>query len=273
MERRHGIAFRRDIPPPWRDRPDVLRGVGESLVDNLATLHAVDPASVGLGELGKPEGYVERQVNGWIERWYNALTPDVGAAEPFIGWLRQTIPASRRTALLHNDYKLDNTLLDADDPAKTVAVLDWDMCTRGEPLMDFGELLALWGEKDDGAEQLHGRMPTWHDGFLTRREAAERYARKSGADMSDLHWYVVFNYFRFAVILQQIYIRYVRGQTHGRALPGHGRGGERDRRTRPRPDRQRRHLATAQPARKRSRRRSLNSLRLKNSLTAARRRC
>ena len=213
MERRHGIAFRRDIPAPWRDRPDVLRGVGESLVDNLATLHAVDPASVGLGELGKPDGYIERQVYGWIERWHNALTDDVGAAEPFTGWLRQTIPTAKRTALLHNDYKLDNTLLDAENPAKTVAVLDWDMCTRGEPLMDFGELLALWGEKDDGASGLHGRMPTWRDGFMTRREAAERYAVKSGADVSDLHWYVVFNYFRFAVILQQIYIRYVRGQT------------------------------------------------------------
>ncbi len=214
MERRHGIAFRRDIPAPWRDRPDVLRGVGESLVDNLARLHAVDPASVGLGELGRPDGYIERQVYGWIERWHNALTPDVGAAEPFTGWLRQTVPTARRTALLHNDYKLDNTLLDPANPARTVAVLDWDMSTRGEPLMDFGELLCLWGEKGDGGESLHGRMPTWHAGFMTRREAAERYARTSGADVSDLHWYVVFNVFRFAVILQQIYIRFTRGQTH-----------------------------------------------------------
>ncbi|MDB5040021.1 MAG: Phosphotransferase family protein [Candidatus Eremiobacteraeota bacterium] len=214
MERRHGVAFRREIPQPWVDRADVLRGVGESLIDNLALLHSVDPASVGLGELGKPNGYVERQVNGWIERWHNALTPDVGPAEPFTGWLRQTIPAARRSALLHNDYKLDNTLLDAENPAKTIAVLDWDMCTRGEPLMDLGEILALWGEKGDRANGLHGRMPTWHEGFFSRREAAERYARKSGADLSDLHWYVVFNMFRFGVILQQIYIRYVRGQTH-----------------------------------------------------------
>jgi aminoglycoside phosphotransferase (APT) family kinase protein len=88
------------------------------------------------------------------------------------------------------------------------------MCTRGEPLMDLGEILALWGEKGDGANGLHGRMPTWHAGFFSRRDAAERYARKSGADLSDLHWYVVFNMFRFGVILQQIYIRYVRGQTH-----------------------------------------------------------
>ena len=224
MERRHGIAFRREIPAPWADRPDVLRGVGESLVDNLAALHAVDPAAVGLGELGKPEGYVERQVYGWIERWNNALTPDVGPAEPFTGWLRQTIPTSRRTALLHNDYKLDNTLLDAENPARTAAVLDWDMCTRGEPLMDVGEMLALWGERNDGGERLHGRMPTWNDGFLTRREAAERYARASGADLSDLHWYVVFNMFRYAVIVQQIYIRYVRGQTHDERFREMGAG-------------------------------------------------
>jgi aminoglycoside phosphotransferase (APT) family kinase protein len=216
MERRHGIVFRREIPAPWVDRPDVLRGVGESLIDNLAALHAVDPAEVGLGELGKPEGYVRRQVDGWIERWYNALTPDVGPAEPFVGWIRQTIPVARRTTLVHNDYKLDNTMLDADRPDRTVAVLDWDMCTRGEPLMDLGELLCLWGERADGAEGLHGRMPTWHAGFLTRREAAERYARASGADLSDLHWYVVFSMFRYAVILQQIYVRFVRGQTHDR---------------------------------------------------------
>ena len=221
MERRHGIAFRRDIPPPWVDRPDVLRGVGESLVDNLAALHAVDPASVGLDDLGKPDGYVERQVRGWIERWHNALTPDVGPAEPLTGWLRATTPAARRSTLLHNDYKLDNTLLDAENPARTVAVLDWDMCTRGEPLMDLGEILALWGEKGETAH-MHHQMPTWHDGFFSRREAAERYARTSGADLSDVHWYVVFNLFRFAVIIQQIYVRYVRGQTHDERFRGYG---------------------------------------------------
>jgi aminoglycoside phosphotransferase (APT) family kinase protein len=214
MERRHGIGLRARVPEPWAHRPDVLRGVGEALIDDLAALHAVDPESVGLGDLGKPEGYVERQLKGWIERWNNALTPDVGPAEPFVGWLRQTRPKQRRTALIHNDYKLDNTLRDAHDPRKTVAVLDWDMCTRGEPMMDIGYLLGLWAQKDDPDTLLHGRMPTWLDGFPTRREAAERYARKSGADVDDLHWYVVFSVFRYAVILQQIYIRYVRGQTH-----------------------------------------------------------
>jgi len=216
MERRHGIAFRQDVPEPWRERADVLRGVGETLVDNLVALHAVDPASVGLGDFGKPDGYVTRQVQGWIERWNEALTPDVGPGEPLVGWLRQNVPAPARTTLVHNDYKLDNTLLDAENPARTVAVLDWDMCTRGEPLMDLGYLLALWAEPRDVAANadLHGWMPTWRPGFPTRREAAERYATRSGADLSSLHWYVVFNVFRYAAILQQIYKRYVRGQTH-----------------------------------------------------------
>lgn len=222
MERRHGIGLRTTIPEPWSHRPDVLRGIGESLIDDLAALHAVDPESVALGDLGKPEGYVERQVFGWIERWHNALTPDVGPAEPFTGWIRQTRPHQRRTTIIHNDYKLDNTLRDRDDPSRTVAILDWDMCTRGEPMMDLGYLLGLWAQKDDAPGWLHGRMPTWLDGFPTRREAAERYARKSGADISDLHWYLVFSVFRYAVILQQIYIRYVRGQTHDERFAGFG---------------------------------------------------
>lgn len=214
MERRNGIAFRREIPARWMNRPDVLAGVGFSLIDNLATLHALDPASVGLDELGKPDGYIERQVRGWTERWHNALTPDVDDAQAFIAWLHAHIPHSRRTTIVHNDYKLDNTLLAADNPARTVAVLDWDMCTRGEPLMDLGYLLALWADPGEQAEHIHGRMPTWAPGFPTRREAIERYAKQSGADVGDLDWYVIFSVFRFAVILQQIYVRYVRGQTH-----------------------------------------------------------
>lgn len=213
MERRPGIAFRRDIPAPWADRPEVLREVGRALIETLAALHAVDPASVGLGDLGKPDGYVQRQLDGWIERWNNALTDDAAPAEPLVGWLRQNVPQARRTALVHNDYKLDNTLLDPGDPTKLTAVLDWDMCTRGEPLMDLGYVLALWTEPHE-ASSAEGRMPTWRRGFPTRLEAAELYAQYSGHDVGDVHWYVVFNVFRYAAILQQIYLRYTRGQTH-----------------------------------------------------------
>ncbi|MFN2462134.1 MAG: phosphotransferase family protein [Candidatus Velthaea sp.] len=224
MERRHGVAFRHDIPAPWVDRPRTLRGVGFSLIDNLAALHAVDPASVGLGDLGKPDGYVERQVRGWIERWHNALTPDVDRGEAFTAWLAAHVPTPRRTSLLHNDYKLDNTLLDARDPATTTAILDWDMCTRGEPLMDLGYLLGLWCESGEERDAIHGRMPTWRAGFPTRREAVQRYAERSGADVGGLEWYVIFAVFRFAVILQQIYVRYVRGQTHDERFAHFGTG-------------------------------------------------
>jgi aminoglycoside phosphotransferase (APT) family kinase protein len=213
MERRRGIAFRRDIPEAWRDHPETLRGVGFELVDRLAELHAVDPAAVGLGELGNPDGYVARQVEGWTRRWRAALTPDVPAAEAYVAWLAAHIPRSQRTSLLHNDYKLDNVLLDANDPTRIVAVMDWDMCTRGEPLMDFGALMALWSQAQDPDAQA-GWMPTWRTGFPTRREAVQRYAEKSGADLTDFDWYVTFANFRFAVIIQQIYLRYTRGQTH-----------------------------------------------------------
>ncbi len=214
MERRHGIVLREEIPERWTAQPPVLHAIGDALVDDLVALHAVDPAEVDLAEFGNPEGYVERQLTRWIERWYAALTPDVGAGETLTGWIRQRLPVTQRTALLHNDYKLDNTLRDARHPARTVAVLDWDMCTRGDPLMDLGELLALWAQPDDNPAMRAGRMPTWHLGFPSRRDAAQRYAAGSGADLSDLRWYVVFNVFRYAVILQQIYLRFVRGQTH-----------------------------------------------------------
>jgi aminoglycoside phosphotransferase (APT) family kinase protein len=223
MERRAGIAFRHDVPEAYRDSPDVLRGVGEMLVDTLADLHAVDPASVGLGDLGKPEGFLARQLRGWTKRWHAARTPDVTDGAELIAWLGAHVPEARRTALVHNDFKLDNLLLAADDPRRCTAVLDWDMCTRGEPLMDLGYLLALWLEPAEAADRDAGWMPTWRAGFPTRREAAERYARRTGADLTDLPWYVIFNVFRFAAILQQIYVRYVRGQTTDPRFAAFGR--------------------------------------------------
>lgn len=214
MERRRGIAFRDDVPPPWRERPETLRALGLAMVDTLADLHAVDPDAVGLGDLGKPEGYLARQLAGWTERWRSARTPDVADGEALLRRLRAALPVSSRVALVHNDYKLDNLLLDPADPARILAVLDWDMCTRGDPLSDLGYLLALWIEPGEDASDAEGWMPTRCAGFPRRDEATERYARRSGASVEGLHWYVVFNTFRFAVILQQITLRYRRGQTH-----------------------------------------------------------
>jgi aminoglycoside phosphotransferase (APT) family kinase protein len=213
-ERKRGIAIRRDLPERFRDDPALARRIGEMLVDTLASLHTVDPAAVGLGDLGKPEGYVERQLSGWVGRWEAALTGGTAPADRVIAWLRDNLPASPATGIVHNDYKLDNMLLDGDDPAVITALLDWDMCTLGDPLVDLGYMLVLWPERDDPKTWRATGMPTWRDGFPSRTEATDRYAAKTGFDVRSVHWYYVFNIFRFAAILQQIYARFERGQTH-----------------------------------------------------------
>lgn len=213
MERRRGIVIRREIPPPF-DEPATCRRIGEMLVDTLAALHAVDPAAVGLGDLGKPAGYLERQVEGWIGRYHAAKDRPYAYDETFIAWLRAHRPRSNAVTLVHNDYKLDNLLVAADDPARVVAILDWDMCTRGDPLVDLGYLLDYWTETDDDPSwTAAAAMPTRRPGFMRRAEAADRYARATGFALDDLHWYVMLNLFRTIVILAQIYLRYLRGQT------------------------------------------------------------
>jgi aminoglycoside phosphotransferase (APT) family kinase protein len=213
-ERKRGIAIRRDLPERFQNDPALTRRIGEMLVDTLASLHTVDAAAVGLSELGKPQGYVERQLTGWVGRWEAACTTGTVAADRAIAWLRDNLPASPAAGIVHNDYKLDNMLLDGDDPATITALLDWDMCTLGDPLVDLGYMLVLWPERDDPKAWRATGMPTWRDGFPTRAEATARYAQKTGFDVRSVHWYYVFNIFRFAAILQQIYARFERGQTH-----------------------------------------------------------
>ncbi len=221
-ERKYGIAVRRDLPPAFREDPALARRIGEMLVDTLADLHRVDAGTVGLSDLGRPAGYVARQLDGWIERWEAARTQATADAARLVEWLRTRLPQSKATSLVHNDYKLDNMLLDPNDPSRITALLDWDMCTLGDPLMDVGYMLALWPQADDPPMWRAGGMPTWREGFSTRAEATERYARRTGFDVVTLHWYYVFNIFRFAAILQQIYARFERGQTHDERFRGFG---------------------------------------------------
>lgn len=213
-ERKHGTAIRRDLPQCFHGDTAFARRLGSAIVDTLAELHRVDVPSAGLAELGHPDGYVTRQLDGWAKRWDAARTSETIDASPLLAWLRDRLPPSPVATLVHNDYKLDNMLLDPDDPAKIVALLDWDMCTYGDPLMDVGYLLALWPEtKDPEAFRAWG-MPSWREGFPTRRDVVTRYAAATGFDVSHIAWYHIFNIFRFAVILQQIYKRYDVGQTH-----------------------------------------------------------
>ncbi len=224
MERRHGFVIRGELPPACLGDSDLCRRVGWMIVDALAALHGADPTAAGLGDLGHPEGFAERQLKGWAGRWDVAKHADLPRMQEVVDWLSRNLPAPQSVALLHNDYKLDNMLVSRVDPATAVAVLDWDMCTRGDPLMDLGYLLNFWGEAGDDPAWLEAAaMPTWQDGFANRAEVIERYARTTGLDLDHIHWYHAFGIFKIAVVLQQIYIRYLRGQTQDQRFAVFGR--------------------------------------------------
>lgn len=214
MERRQGVVVRRSIPPEYRDFPDATRRMSLALVDALARFHAVDYTAVGLAELGRPQGFVERQIEGWYKRWHAAKVEDLPEMDAVYQWLRQHLPASTQISLVHNDYKLDNVMLAVHDPGQMVAIFDWDMCTLGDPLCDLGALLCYWTQPDDPPYmQAASMMPLGDLGFLTRAELVERYAQQSGRDVHDISFYHTLGLFRLTVIIAQIYIRYKRGQT------------------------------------------------------------
>ena len=214
MERRQGLVIRSSLPPRLKAEPSTVRRLSEMIVDTLADLHTIDPDRVGLADFGRPAGFVARQLSGWSTRWHAANNQERLSVDRLISWLHEQRPASPVTSLLHNDYKLDNLLLDASDPATATAVLDWDMCTQGDPLMDLGYLLNVWIERGDPpAWRENTAMPSYEDGFMTRDEVVERYAERTGFDVGGALWYYAFGVFKLLVILQQIYIRYLRGQT------------------------------------------------------------
>jgi len=225
MERRHGVVVRGGIPPEFGGGRDEAanRKLSEVVVDVLADFHAVDPAGAGLGELGRPEGFLERQVRGWSERWERSRVEANPLADELQRWLIDNLPVSPRASLLHNDWRLDNMAVAADDPGRCVAVYDWDMCTRGDPLADLGTVLAVWYDPDEAPASLNP-MPTLMPGFLRRDAAAKRYGERSGRDLAQLAYYLVFGTFKMAVVLQQIYVRYHRGQTRDQRFAGMGEG-------------------------------------------------
>ena len=215
MEPIHGIILRRDPPPGLDFSTTVARRVSESFLDNLALLHSLDYRAIGLADLGKPQGYLERQVRGWIERYHGSKTHDIPEVEATSDWIEQHMPATSTAALIHNDYKYDNVVLDPHDLTKIVGVLDWEMSTIGDPLTDLGSALAYWVEASDPPEILETRWgPTNYAGSLTRAQLVERYAQKTGRDVSSMAFYLVFARFKIAVIVQQIYYRYHQGLTH-----------------------------------------------------------
>ena len=215
MERLPGMVIRKQLPAPLAGSPELCRRLSFALVDNLATLHGVDLVAAGLDGFGKPQGYVRRQVEGWSKRWIDAQTEDVPSMNQTAEWLAARMPGeSGAAALIHNDYKLDNILLDLEDPARITGLLDWEMATVGDPLMDLGTALSYWIEAGDPVAFQQLRFsPTVAPGFITRREYVDRYAEKTGRVIENPVYYYTYGLFKLAVILQQIYYRYAHGHT------------------------------------------------------------
>ncbi len=220
MERVRGVILRKPAAPAGIDLPpERMRAISEAAVDGLADLHAVDWRAAGLEDLGHPQGYVARQVEGWTGRWRKARTDDVPDLDRAAAWLGANLPvespSENGAALIHNDYKYDNLVLHPVDLDRIVAVLDWEMATLGDPLMDLGTSLGYWMDPGDDPElRLLPAGPTTLPGNLSRAEVVERYAARSGRDVSGILFYYVFGLFKIAVIAQQIYYRYKQGLTH-----------------------------------------------------------
>jgi aminoglycoside phosphotransferase (APT) family kinase protein len=223
MERRHGVVIRNEVPEIFGAGADVVanRNLSEVVVRTLAEFHAVDPAACGLDQLGHPEGFLQRQVEGWLQRWQRARHEDNPIAERVAAWVAARLPTSPPPTLVHNDWRLDNMAVSPDDPSVCTAVYDWDMCTRGDPLADLGTLLAVWYEEGEVPATLNP-MPTSVPGFMNRNQALQLYRDQTGLDLSEFGWYLVFGTWKLGVVLQQIFIRWHRGQTKDQRFAGMG---------------------------------------------------
>jgi aminoglycoside phosphotransferase (APT) family kinase protein len=214
MERVRGVILRARPPEGLALDEARMRAASESLVDTLAEIHTLDWAKAGLTSLGKPEGYVERQIKGWSDRYAKAATDDVPAMQSVLEWLRAHMPKEAGASLIHNDFKYDNVVLDAETATRVVAVLDWEMATIGDPLMDLGTTLGYWVEPSDPPVfQVMQFGPTALPGNLGRVALVKRYAEKTGRSVPDVLFYYVYALYKLAVVAQQLYRRYKDGLT------------------------------------------------------------
>jgi aminoglycoside phosphotransferase (APT) family kinase protein len=214
MERRRGVVVRHDEPLGLANRTEARRQVSAAMVATLADLHAIDVSAPPLADLGRPAGFVERQVRGWTERWNLARLTEVSEMDALAAWLGGRLPPDPAIpSVVHGDFKLDNVLLNPLDFGQIVAVFDWEMCALGDPLIDLGILLAYWSPTAPAAEQDALSTVTTRPGYFTRDEILERYAERSRRDLSQFRFYETFALFKIAVVIQQIYCRYKRGQT------------------------------------------------------------
>ena len=213
MERKVGTVIRKRLPKNFNEQNNGPTSISKQLIKTLAEFHMVDYSEIGLDDLGKPIGFVERQVSGWKKRWDNAKHEDLDSVEKIYSWLIKNIPNNNQFSIIHNDYKLDNVMFDNNDPGKITAIFDWDMCTLGDPLCDLGSLLSYWCTPSDPAFfQQASTMPI-DDRFYSREKLVNEYAAISGYDVSNIRFYHVLGLYRLIGIAAQIYIRFLRGQT------------------------------------------------------------
>lgn len=219
MERVRGIILRNTPPKDMSLTPALMKRISEHTIDNLANLHLLDIEKHGLIELGKPEGYAKRQVEGWIGRYEKSKTDMLPSIEEVSNWIKTNVPEDNKPCMIHNDYKYDNIVLSIDDPSKILAVLDWEMATVGDPLMDLGTTLAYWAEIND-SPALKTFNLTWMPGNLNRQEVLDRYQEKTGIEAKNIVFYFAYASFKLGVICQQIYARYKKGLTNDPRFAG-----------------------------------------------------
>ncbi|SET34958.1 Predicted kinase, aminoglycoside phosphotransferase (APT) family [Salinibacillus kushneri] len=215
MERKHGIVLDSHFPEGVEVTEELCKQISEKMVDTLVNLHSIDYRKTRLKEMTKPEGFLERQVHGWIKRYERARTDEIEGVEQLTKWMSGHIPVSPEPAIIHYDFKFNNSMFN-EDFSEVIGIFDWEMTTVGDPLADLGVAMSYWIEGDDSnllKRGLGDEPITAYPGFMTRREFMESYAKKSGRDVTHMNFYLTFAYFKLAVICQQIYYRYKNGQT------------------------------------------------------------
>lgn len=224
MEWVEGHVVRDRLPVDFPDTPEARRAMSAALVDTLVALHGIEPDAVGLGDFGRPEGFLQRQVRRWWQQWEASRTRELPAMDELHRRLEETVPAQSPPGIVHGDYRLDNVMFAPRDPARIVAVVDWEMSTIGDPLCDLGLLLVYWAdtETEAAARTLHGRAITCEDGFYRRADIIDAYARRSTRDLALLDWYLALGSYKLAIIAEGITARFLMGMTVGEGFESVG---------------------------------------------------
>jgi aminoglycoside phosphotransferase (APT) family kinase protein len=210
MEKKDGVVIDDSLPKQFEENPFAGKLISNAVIDTLTKLHDLDYKAAGLETLGYPEGYLSRQVHGWIKRYENSKTDEFSGIEKLEKWLVDHIPDSPAPTILHNDFKLNNMMFQSDDPGEVIGLFDWELSTIGDPMSDLAAAIAYWAE--EGEPETGLTSVTTKPGFATRREMLEMYAKKSGRDVSQIDYYLTFAFYKIAVVLQQIYYRWKIGE-------------------------------------------------------------